>query len=72
MQYLEKRAKADVLVQELVEAIRTRQENRGETYSDASAYTLGYLSSMLTSIIAESPKSMKYVRATVSLVKENA
>lgn len=69
---IQKRRQADVLVQELLETIRTRQENRGSDHRDATAYTLGYLSSMLTNIIAESPKNMKYVRETMAYVKENA
>lgn len=69
---LQKRAKADDLVRELVEAIRNRQEQRGENLADANAYTLGYLSSILTSVVANSPKQQRYLRDSMAYVKENA
>ena len=69
---LQKRAKADDLVRELVEAIRNRQEQRGENLADANSYTLGYLSSILTSVVTNSPKQQRYLRDSMAYVKENA
>jgi hypothetical protein len=69
---IQKRAKADELVRELVDAIRNRQEHRGENLADSNAYTLGYLSSILTSVVANSPKHQKYLRDSMAYVKENA
>jgi hypothetical protein len=70
---MQKRAKADELVRELVEAIRNRQmEQRGENLADANAYTLGYLSSILISVVVNSPKQQRYLRDSLAYVKENA
>lgn len=69
---LRRRHAADALVRELVNAIRDRQEARGENLVDANAYTLGYLSSILTSVVANSPKSQAYLRDSMAYVKENA
>lgn len=62
---------ADTVVRELVNAIRARQEARGENLADANAYTIGYMASMMATILAESPKHRKYVLSTIAYVKEN-
>jgi hypothetical protein len=67
---LQKRADADKIVRQLVDAIRDRQENRGENLHDSTAYALGYLSSVLTSVIATSPKGLAYVKDSLQYVKE--
>lgn len=69
---IRRRQAADALVRELVDAIRARQEARGENLADANAYTLGYLSSILTSVVANSPKHQAYLRDSLAYVKENA
>ena len=61
---------SDQLVRDLVEAIRDRQEARGEDHRDATSYALGYLSSVLTSVLAESPKAREFVKSTTKYVKE--
>lgn len=66
---LANRASAEDLVRDLIDAIRDRQEARGENYQDASAYTLGYLSSVLAGVIANSPKGRAEVNATLAYVK---
>jgi hypothetical protein len=67
---LQKRAAADEIVRQLVTAIRDRQENRGDDHRDAVAYSLGYLSSVLSSVIATSPKGLAYVKDSLQYVKE--
>ncbi len=67
---LQSRAVSDQLVRDLVDAIRDRQEARGENLADANAYTLGYLSSVLASVLAESPKARAFVQSTAKYVKE--
>jgi hypothetical protein len=66
------RREADELVKVLVQAIRDRQEARGDDHRDAVAYTLGYLSSVLAGVVANSPKGRKYLKDTLQFVKENA
>jgi len=65
------RREAEELVNALVAALRDRQVNRGENYLEASAYTLGYLASAMTSVLAESPKGRKYFKDTLEYVKES-
>ena len=67
---LKTRREADELVKTLVDALRDRQEARGNNIHDASAYTLGYLSSVLAGILADSPKARKSVKDTLKFVKE--
>lgn len=67
---LKSRAVSEDLVRDLVDAIRDRQEARGANLMDANAYTLGYVSSMLATILAESPKARAYVQSTTKYVKE--
>lgn len=64
-------AVSEDLVRDLINAIRDRQEQRGENIADTNAYTLGYIGSMLTNILAESPKARAYVKSTTVYVKEN-
>ncbi len=66
------RREADELVKVLVQAIRDRQEARGDDHRDAVAYTLGYLSSVLAGVVANSPKGRNYLKDTLQFVKENA
>lgn len=69
--YLKNRDSSDVLVRELITAILDRQEKRGDNRADAHAYTLGYLSSMMASILADSTKARAYVKDTLSYIQEN-
>jgi len=69
---LQGRREGEELVKTLVEALRDRQEARGNNIHDASAYTLGYLSSVLAGVLADSPKARKSVKDTLQYVKENA
>ena len=66
------RREADELATALVNALRDRQEARGDNSRDALAYTLGYLSSVLAGVVATSPKGRKYLKDTLQSVKENA
>ena len=63
-------AVSEDLVRDLINAIRDRQEQRGENLADTNAYTLGYIGSMLANILAESPKARAYVKSTTKYVVE--
>lgn len=67
---LKSHAVADQMVRDLVDAIRGRQEARGENLADTNAYTIGYMASMMATILAESPKARAYVKSTTKYVKE--
>lgn len=67
---LQTQALSDQLVRDLIDSVRDRQEARGENLADANAYTLGYLSSVLASVLAESPKARAFVQSTTKYVKE--
>jgi hypothetical protein len=62
---------ADELVKALVDALYARQEARGETLDAYAPYTLGYISSVLSTVLADSAKGRKYVKSTLQFVKES-
>ena len=47
------------LCTELTRAVRNEQEARGLARTDATSYTLGYMESMLASVIEGLPKSQQ-------------
>jgi hypothetical protein len=59
------------LTKALVAAIQNRQLARGYTMQDANAYTVGYLESMITTLVDLSPKVKKEVMSTLVYVTNN-
>ena len=59
------------LTKALVAAIQNRQLARGNSLQDANAYTVGYLESLIGSLVAMSPKVKKQVMSTLVYVTNN-
>lgn len=59
------------LTKALVAAIQNRELARGYTMQDANAYTVGYLESMITTLVDLSPKVKKEVMSTLVYVTNN-
>ena len=55
----------------LVAAIQNRQLARGETMQDANSYTVGYLESLIGSLIDLSPKVKKEVMSSLVYITNN-
>ena len=55
----------------LVAAIQSRQELRGQSLSNANAYTVGYLESLIGTLCELSPKVKKEVMSTLVYVTNN-
>lgn len=55
----------------LVAAIQNRQEARGYNRQDANAYTVGYLESLIGTLVGLSPKVKKEVMSALVYVTNN-
>jgi len=66
---LNSRAMAEAMVRELADALHDRQEARGELMESISPYQVGYIGSILASILAESPKHRRMVLDSIALIK---
>jgi hypothetical protein len=55
----------------LVAALQSRQEARGASLDAANAYTVGYLQSLIGTLVAMSPKAKKEVMRTLVYVTNN-
>lgn len=55
----------------LVAAIQNRQEARGYNRQDANAYTVGYLESLIGTLVQLSPKVKKEVMSALVYVTNN-
>jgi hypothetical protein len=61
---------AQAVVNELITALHDRQEARGEHRDSISPYQVGYIGSILSTILAESPKHRRMVLDSIALIKE--
>ena len=59
------------LTKALVAAIQNRQLARGNSMQDANAYTVGYLESLIGSLIDLSPKVKKEVMSSLVYITNN-
>jgi hypothetical protein len=59
------------LTKALVAAIQNRQVARGYTMQDANAFTVGYLESLIGTLVELSPKVKKEVMSTLVYVTNN-
>ena len=59
------------LTKALVASIQNRQLARGYTMQDANAYTVGYLESLIGTLVQLSPKVKKEVMSTLVFVTNN-
>ena len=67
---LNSQAIAQTVVNELIAALHDRQEARGEKLNAISPYQVGYIGSILSTILAESPKHRRMVLDSIALIKE--
>jgi hypothetical protein len=67
---LNSRMMAEAMVNELIAALHDRQEARGERLDSISPYQVGYIGSILSTILAESPKHRRMVLDSIALIKE--
>ena len=55
----------------LVASLQNRQMAKGYTIEDANAYTVGYLESMMVTLIGASPKAKKEVMSALVYISNN-